>query len=149
MSGISRPGYETDTLLEGKALYGDRGYLFTAPIPASVHGATYIRTRNDDKNSTEPLFLQFTISHPATITIAYDERDAAQMPDWLQSGWTLQVEMLNTTDGGTRRILLSRNFPAGVVSLGPNRGAAPVAGSMYNVIITPTVTAASHWASYW
>lgn len=117
-------------LTAGAPLYIDRGFAFSA-IPEELEGATYILTANDDKSAAGAAFLTFEVNRDATVYVAYDNR-ATSLPDWL-SGWTDTGLTLGTTD--VERVVLSRDFPAGALTLGGNLAAgASGANSNYSVI---------------
>ncbi|WNM58152.1 PKD domain-containing protein [Candidatus Nitrospira allomarina] len=117
-------------LQAGGTVYIDRAYTFTT-VPASVQGATYIRTANNDKTATTPTFLSFTVNQPVSVLVAHDVR-LTPKPSWL-STFTDTGTNLVTSDTSLR--LFSRSFPAGTITLGGN--ASGGSGSMYAVIIQP------------
>ena len=122
----SSPGLQV-----GSRVYIDRSYTFTT-VPASVQGAAYIQTANNDKASTANPFLSFTVDQPVTVYVAYDAR--LPLPLWLTNmGFTDTGENLGTTD--SPRDLFAQTFPAGPITLGGNESAG---GSMYSVIVQAT-----------
>ena len=148
VSGISRSGYTTGTLVAAARVYVDQTTTFTTPIPSSCLRQVYILTRNADKNSTGTSFLSFDVNQTATVMVGIDERIAAP-PAWLQ-GWTRESAGLVTTDPAcARRVLYSKTFPSGRVTLGGNRDAnMPTGRSMYTVVVMPYVTSAREWPLY-
>ena len=116
-------------LQAGGTVYIDRAYTFTT-VPASVQGATYIRTANNDKAATNAAFLSFTVNQPVSVSVAHDVR-LTPKPSWL-STFTDTGTNLVTSDTTLR--LFARSFPAGTITLGGNAGSG---GSMYSVIVQP------------
>ncbi len=117
----------------GGLVYNDRSYTFTS-VPASVQGAAYIQTENDDKKSTANPFLSFTVDQPVTVYVAHDQR--ISLPVWLTNmGFTDTGENLGTSD--VPLDLFAQTFPAGLISLGGNESGGS-GGSMYSVIVQAT-----------
>ena len=120
--------YEVDDLYAGRLWYVDRTYTFTNV--GSYEGLKYIRTANVDKTNTSPTFLSFDVDRDVTVYVAYDDREP-NPPGWLDS-WTLTPDIIETDDLGNR-VVYSRYFPAGTITLDGNGGS--VGYSMYNPII--------------
>ena len=118
-------------LVPGERVYIDRSYTFTN-IPETQTGATFIKTANQDKNSSSSAWLSFDVNQPVTVYVAHDPRIATK-PAWLDT-FTNTGEVLVTTD--TSLELWSQAFPAGSISLGGNRGSGGGA-SMYSVALVP------------
>jgi hypothetical protein len=116
-----------DGLVAGALVYIDRSFTFSS-IPASLEGATYIKTANDDKCSSGDSFLSFDVNQDVTIYVAHDNR-IAQKPSWLAS-FTDSGDDLITTD--TSFSLFAKDFPAGTVTLGGNEACDL---SMYMVVV--------------
>jgi hypothetical protein len=114
-------------LAVGEVVYIDRGYTYTS-VPSSLQGATYIKTANDDKNSTGPSFVTFDVNQSVTVYVAHSVRITPK-PSWLTS-WTDTSEDLVTS--GPNHHLYKKNFAAGTVVLGGNEGSY---SSMYSIII--------------
>jgi hypothetical protein len=134
VSATSGRTYTLDTsgIAVGKNVYTDRTYTYSS-VPASVAGAQYIKTANDDKTSTATNLLSFDLGQAADVYVAYDIR-ATSLPDWL-AGWTDTGE--NLVYGDTLR-LYKKHFSAGTVWLGGNL-AAGASGALtnYTVLIKP------------
>jgi hypothetical protein len=85
----------------------------------------FLKTANDDKSlSTNPL-VSFDVNQDVTVYVAYAGSD---YPTWL-SGWNNTGDDLVNTDRSMK--VLSKDFPAGTVTLGPNG----TASSMYIVLV--------------
>ncbi len=117
-----------ESLQNGERVYIDRSYTFKT-LPGAITGATYIKTANNDKNSTGNTFLSFTVDQPVTVYVGHDNRITPK-PSWLNS-FTNTGMTLETSD--TTLDLYSQSFPAGTVVLGGNDGAKK---SMYSVVVT-------------
>ena len=122
----------TNGLQVGALVYIDRGFTFTT-IPPSLVGQTYLKTANDDKNSTGTNFLSFEVNQPVTVYVAHDHRITTK-PTWLTSAFTDEGQDLVTTDVPLG--LFSQTFPAGTVTLGGNRESVTTF-SMYSVVVVP------------
>ena len=147
VNSVSRAGYTLGILQPGEAVYADRSDIFSPPVPSSLAGQLYIRTRNDDADLTSADLLTFRAEAPVTVYVALAD-DIATPPAWL-SKWTKLTDTLSTTNGG--RTILSKNFPPGLVTLGANRDSGMPAGkSMYSVVITLRIgaTDAAGWVLY-
>jgi hypothetical protein len=128
--------YRLGRLAQGATVYTDRAYGWTT-IPTLFQGAQYVLTANNDKSVTATQYLSFTISGPATVYIAFDNR-VITVPAWLaNAAWTRIANTLGTTDSPRR--VYSRRFGAGTVVLGGNNMAPATWNGMsnYNVIIIP------------
>ncbi len=119
--------HATDTLEVGRAVYDDRSYTFTDVGPYA--GLTFVRTSNDDKSRSHDPFLRFTVNHPVTVYVAFDER-ARSTPSWMR-GWRDTGNLIQTTDGARR--VFARDVPSGTILLGGNRAAG--ADSMYTPFV--------------
>jgi len=104
--------HAVDILGVGKLLNTDRTYTFTG-VPANLNGEEYIKVAMDDKSNTSSQYLTFTLTGPADLYIAYDNR-ATALPAWLDTTWTLTTNTILTDhpDGPTRR-LYKKSFTAG------------------------------------
>jgi hypothetical protein len=151
ITNLSRSGYTVvyDDLRTTKTVYSDRDYRFTDPIPPKLHRKTYIRGLQSDKETNTPAaFLTFDVNQNVLVYIGIDQRTTT-LPSWLRS-WTRWFEQLRTTDPGSpARILYWKRFPAGRITLGPNRDASmPMGQSMYTVVVLPDATGAEGWELY-
>ena len=115
-------------LQNGAMVYIDRSYTFTI-IPSSLQGATYIKTANNDKGSSNASFLTFEVNDDVIVYVAHDDYITTR-PSWLTSSFSDTGENLVTTD--TTLSIFESNFLAGTVTLGGNEGDGQ---SMYSVII--------------
>jgi hypothetical protein len=122
--------YELDELAPDRPLYIDRDYRISS-IPAYLSGALLIRTANADKTSDNLDHLQFELSMPATLYIAYDER-ATVLPAWMNAGWEATGESLTTTDGVLN--LYHKQADCGEVVLGGN-AVPPMTGADTNYVV--------------
>ncbi len=132
VSNTSPAGYLWDVLDVGKVQYVDRTYTFSA-VPASTVGLLYLRTANDDKNSTGTSFVAFDVSAPVTVYVAHDDRITAK-PSWLGT-YTDTGE--NVVSGGGTFSLWAKDFAAGRVVLGGNIASGTTSASMYTVVVRP------------
>ncbi len=130
LSVESGKNYEVkiDSLQNGETVYIDRSYTFTN-VPGAISGATYIKTANNDKNSSGTTFLSFTVDQPVTVYVGHDVR-LTNKPAWLNS---FTDTGMNLVTSDTTLDLYSQSFPAGTVVLGGNNGQGK---SMYSVVIT-------------
>ncbi|MFQ5880609.1 MAG: LamG-like jellyroll fold domain-containing protein, partial [Dehalococcoidia bacterium] len=113
-----------DGLVTDALIYIDRGATFI-DIPAGLTGATYIKTANDDKFSTDDPFLTFEVNRDVTIYVAHAE---SSRPAWLASFADTGDQLVS---GSAVYALLSKDFPAGTVALGGNGGKR----NMYSVVL--------------
>jgi YVTN family beta-propeller protein len=113
----------------GNLQYGDRSYALTS-VPAALMGATWLRTANVSRAYAGNPAASFSISQPASVYVAVDDRSAA-LP-WL-AGWAnTGMKLVNNEASPKSFRLFQKSFPAGTVSLGPqNNGGI----GMYTVII--------------
>ena len=131
ISDLTPANYDTARIKVWDQYYIDRTYEIRS-IPTELQGLLWIRTANDDKESTNPEAVVFTISDPATIFIGYDQ-SISVIPSWL-STWTNTGKVIETND--TNFQLYSKRFDAGRVVLGGNEGAG--SSSMYLILINHT-----------
>ena len=117
-------------LSEGAPVYIDRQYTITG-YPASLEGAVYIQTANDDKRRTESDFLSFEVNQDVTVYVAHDLR-IANKPAWLDEFAQTGDDLLTSDAVFT---IFAKDFPVGVVTLGGNAGSGN--SSMYVVIVVP------------
>ncbi len=119
---------QIENLQNGERVYIDRSYTFKN-IPGALAGSTYIKTANNDKNSSGNSFLTFTVDQPVTVYVAYDARLTSK-PSWLNSFTDTGMSLVSSD---TTLDLYSKPFPAGPVILGGNQGSKK---SMYSVVVT-------------
>ncbi len=132
LNAVSGKDYEIryDGLTGEVLVYIDRGFVFTT-VPSMLAGETYIKTANDDKTSTGSSFLSFDVNQSVSVYVAYDDR-LVNIP-LLLSSFVDTGEDLVTSDATFS--LYEKDFPAGKVTLGGNRG--NYTSSMYSVIVVP------------
>ncbi len=138
LSVNSSRSYVLDKLAVGVLHYTDRSYTVTS-VPAYLNNEVMIRTPNDDKTNTLSSLITFQLNRPATVYIAYDPR-ATSLPGWLSTYQKL-TNNIGVTDGSISSLqLYSKQFPAGVLTLGGNL-ASPASGAMtgYFVVIKEQV----------
>ena len=121
----------TAGLQVGGKVYIDRSYTFRT-VPASLQGAAYIQTANNDKAATQAAFLSFTVNQPVTVSVAHDVRITPK-PAWLAT-FTDTGKDLVTSD--TTLHLFAQSFAAGTITLGGNVNAGS-GNSMYAVVVVP------------
>ncbi|MFQ3671867.1 MAG: hypothetical protein SNJ84_10465, partial [Verrucomicrobiia bacterium] len=118
----------------GDSVFTDRS--FTWASVGTLGGNPHILLPNNEKNNTSSNYLSFTVNQPVTVYVAYDVR-ATSLPAWL-SNFTNTGQTL-TVNGDVNRVVYSRSYSAGTITLGGNR-AAPAAGAdtSYSVIVVPS-----------
>jgi len=124
----------------GSKVYTDRDYTY-ATIPATLQGATYIITSNDDKSKSD-LSLVITVNRSVQVYVAHSDQQTAK-PAWLSS-FQDTGENLTFIDNENRTVVLSTFtavFPAGDIVLGGNASGGTV-NSMYSVVIKETTSIA-------
>ncbi len=114
-------------LVNGALVYIDRGYTFSN-VPALLQGATYIKTANDDKSTSNASFLSFDVDEDVTVCVAHDDAIGTR-PSW-PSSFSDTGENLVTTD--TTLSIFKSTYLAGTVTLGGNEGGS---NSMYSVVV--------------
>jgi len=121
---------ENGQLANGELVYIDRSYIFQS-VPTDLVGVSYIKTANDDKNSTSDTFLSFDVGQNVTVYVSHDVRIMTK-PNWLSTfvdtGWDLV-----TND--TAFDVYGKDFVAGAVILGGNKAEDDPGNSMYSVAI--------------
>jgi len=128
-------------LQAGDEYYLDRDYYLDW-IPSELDTGTeeWIKTKNRDDNNSSTAFLEFTISQPATVYVAYDSR-ADSPPYWLRNSFSstsLDIEVEEGVYGSLTLNIFRRVFPAGTVTLGGNLASGAYgARSNYIVIVKP------------
>ena len=118
----------SEGLQNGAMVYIDRGYTYSS-VPALLQGATYLKTANDDKGSSNASFLTFEVNQDVIVYVAHDDRITPR-PSWLTSSFSDTGDNLVTTD--TTLSIFESNYLAGTVTLGGNEGPND---SMYSVVI--------------
>ncbi|HEY9448805.1 MAG TPA: RICIN domain-containing protein, partial [Gemmatimonadaceae bacterium] len=123
---------------DGAVAYIDRTYQLTAPIPAAISGATYIRPSNDDKFAKlgSSSFMSFTVNQDVDVYVAFDNDPDLNKPSWLTNGFTKTSTQLATNRDGLSYTLYKKSFAKGTITLGANTTSA-TDGNMYVAIIVP------------
>ncbi|MCH8061904.1 MAG: ThuA domain-containing protein, partial [Chloroflexi bacterium] len=121
-------------LAQGVQAYIDRTGISIDSVPASLIGASYIQTANDDKFSTGSQFISFDVDRDVVVSVAHDDRLKTK-PDWLLSFADTSDDL---TVGGQTHSLWVKSYPAGRVELGGNEGIQE--SSMYIVVVSPDDT---------
>ena len=122
--------YETvqNGLQDGELVYIDRTYTHSS-APASVQGATYIKTANDDKLLSGSSFITFDVNQDATVYVAHDDRVTTK-PSWMTSFTNTGDDLVIDSQGHS---IWKKDFTAGTITLGGNEGGGN--SSMYTVIV--------------
>jgi len=131
--------YTIGQLQEGIRYYQDRDYTLTS-LPAPLENAAFVRTRNDDKASTDDALISFRMREGGKVFVGYDPR-ATALPAWL-ADWAPEPLQIGVNEGGiTHLSVYSKEMAPGMVTLGGNL-ASPASGAQTNYI----VAAVSHAA---
>ena len=116
----------------------DRDY-FVKDMSDEFEGATYIMTAMDDERSKGNDFITFRVKVPVVVWLATDKR-WGNPPKWASeaNGWKEQSDYLVQTNEEDTNIfvLISKEFPAGNISLGGNNDAPANLAPMYWVFLT-------------
>jgi len=120
-----------DGLQVGALVYTDRSFTYSS-IPASLEGATYIKTANDDKASSGSSFLSFDVNQDVTVYVAHDNRFTTK-PSWMASFADTGADIVTTDKPFS---LFKKDFVAGTITLGGNTADGSGNKSMYSVVIT-------------
>jgi hypothetical protein len=132
VTGVKPQTYVATNLHVGDKYYIDRSFTITA-LPPALEGLLAIKTANNDKSQVAASFLTFTLSHNATLYVAYDAR-ATRYPDWLTASYTNTGQKILTTD--VPLAVWRREVNAGTITLPGNKYGTPVgAGSNYLVLL--------------
>ena len=130
----SRQDYETYEFRIGTRCYIDFTYTVSR-LPVALSGLPAIRVAQADKAVESAEFLQFDLSRPARIYVAYDA-DARHVPDWL-SAFTPERMTVEVDQIGTPRWfnVFSKSYPAGTVVLGGNRSSGSAGNVFMNYLV--------------
>jgi hypothetical protein len=112
-------------LQNGAVVYIDRNYTYST-VPTWLPGTTYIKTANNDKESSAASFLTFDVNQDVSVYVAHDDRITTK-PSWMTS-------FTDTGDDFVSRGIWKKDFTAGTITLGGNEGGSNYT-SMYTVII--------------
>ncbi len=98
VSDIHPTGYQVSKLNVGNQYYIDRTFTLTA-IPDEYKGLYMIKTRNDDKKTTN-LGFYFNLCSNADIYVAYDYRLEPSPTSWIRTYFTLDTgKTISVNDG--------------------------------------------------
>ena len=116
----------------------DRDYV-VKDMSDEFEGATYIMTAMDDERSKGNDFITFRVKVPIVVWLATDKR-WGNPPKWASeaNGWEEQPDYLVQTNEEDTNIfvLINKEFPAGMISLGGNNDAPANLAPMYWVFLT-------------
>lgn len=130
--------YRVAGLKEGDKYYLDRDYVLRSiPSELSTGKEQWIMTKNNDKGNGSDSFLEFTISHPCYVYVAYDRR-ASSIPYWLNDQFNPTPMRVTVSDRMGYFDLYEQYFSQETIKMGGNLASgARGAGSNYIVIIQP------------
>jgi len=121
-------------LQEGDQYYLDRDY-YLLNISDSLRDMVWIKTANDDKNSTADSLLKITVDRPADVFVGFDHRGTT-LPPWLADNFTQTNYNISVLDFASPLKVWRKHVPAGLFALGGNMtGAAAGAKSNYIVLV--------------
>ncbi|MBN2412626.1 PKD domain-containing protein [candidate division KSB1 bacterium] len=131
---ISPPEYKLAWLQEGDQYYFDRDY-YIVNIPDSLRDLVWVKTANDDKNSTADSLLKVFLEWEANVYVGYDHRGAI-LPAWLTDNFESTYLSIEVLDQASPLTIWRRSVPGGLFSMGGNKaGEADGAKSSYIVLI--------------
>src|SRR5262249_48188923 len=78
----SNNAYRWFTLTAGQSVYSDRSYSYVS-VPSSLNDQLVLQTANNDKQSTDPSFISFTVNQNSTVYILDSPSNANLESDWL------------------------------------------------------------------
>ena len=110
--------YSVDTLAIGKKVYTDRNYLLKE-IPAELQNDIFIKTACADAEYSKDFQLTFNLRYPSTLFLIDDSR-GEKLPDWARNEWK-ETNLIIKSDDPKEMKIFRKEFPAGIVKLGPNR----------------------------
>ena len=131
---ISPLEYKLAYLQEGDQYYFDRDF-YIVNIPDSLRNLVWVKTANDDKNSTVDSLLKVLVDWEANVYVGYDRRGIV-MPDWLTTNFESTYMNIEVLDQASPLTVWRRAVPGGTFSIGGNKaGEADGAKSNYIVLI--------------
>jgi len=110
--------YSVDTLAIGKKVYTDRNYLLKE-IPAELQDDIFIKTACADAEYSKDFQLTFNLRYPSTLFLIDDSR-GEKLPNWAKNEWK-ETNLIIKSDDPKEMKIVRKEFPAGIVKLGPNR----------------------------
>ncbi|MEL7450148.1 MAG: Ig-like domain-containing protein [Pseudomonadota bacterium] len=129
LGDIKPGGYQLGALASGAPVYIDRTAVYTA-VPAKYLGLDYLLTADAHADEDHARWITLSTARPTTVFVGYDAGNP-KPPAWLR-GWRPTGDQWKTTAATLN--VLSRDFPAGTISLGGN-GADGF--HMYTVAVRP------------
>jgi hypothetical protein len=140
---FSRREFTCAELGTGGMPYTDRD-LALAMVPPELEATAWIRTANRDARRRSRWFLFLHTTEAVRVTVGFDAA-ARRLPIWLRRGWTDTGQTI-TLDNGRVMNLFSRDYEAGWIVLGSNRGPGArwqrrVRPLHYVVALSPTTAA--------
>ncbi len=136
ITNLNPGNYEVsyDNLAVDELMYVDRSYTYNT-VPSAYQNKTYIKTGNDDKNSTGDSFMSFDVNRAVSVYVAHDDRITTK-PSWLTADFTdTGDDLVSGSDDHEHLSLYQRDYgSAGTVTLGGNGGSGYTC-SMYTVVI--------------
>ncbi|HPN46067.1 MAG TPA: PKD domain-containing protein, partial [bacterium] len=125
---------QAEWLREGDQYYFDRDY-YILNMADSLRNLVWIKTANEDKNSTADSLLKISVDRPADVFIGYDHRGTT-LPPWLADNFTQTSFSIDVLDFASPLRVWRQHVPAGLFALGGNlAGGAEGARSNYIVLI--------------
>jgi hypothetical chaperone protein len=119
ITNLDPPYYAAHRIGLGKKVYTDRDFVVSR-IPPLLNGLPAVQTANQDYLAQHHPALQFCLTQPARLYIAY-EAGVRRIPNWLRAfdSEAMQIEIEDTFARIYRTMqLYSRDFEPGPVSLG-------------------------------
>jgi len=109
---------------------------YTFDDVASLAGAAYIKTANDDKDGSPNNSITFDVNMDVAVYVAHDDRITSK-PSWLGSFTDTGDDLVSSSPDHEHLSLYRKIFPAGTVNLYENGGSQPDC-SMYSVVVVPS-----------
>lgn len=137
---LEPPAYRTHHTSVGRPVYTDRDFVINR-IPPLLNHLPAIQPANRDFQRTEHEWVQFCLTEPARVYIAYDAA-VERIPEWLRAFQpeNLRIEVEDEFALIRRTMqLYSRHYNPGIVSLGGNQAQGFIGEAIINyfVIVRP------------
>lgn len=114
----------------GDNVFGDRVWTLDS-VPEAYRGLDWIRTACSSKTIVGTL-CEFYLKAPAIVYVAHDI--TSPMPSWLDISWTETGDFI-TSSNTNEFSIFSKQFPAGIVSLGGNTDNGSTTGVQYIILV--------------